>query len=565
MKLLNALDFKDFTVTPDTPSIGRKKLYSKNDGFYYVNELGDEFKLASTDYVDITISGLSGIYIPLTDKGVANGVATLDGTGKLPVGQLPVSAMEWKGLWNTLTNTPLLVDGTGDAGDVYQAEVDGSVDFGSGIIDFKAGDWVIYNGTIWQKSINSNEVVSVNGKTGALSLGLPDILAFNSKTDNLDVTSNSLISTLSILDSFAAISFNGTIQNGSVKIDDIELNISHSDKIQITSPDINIDGTITSLSLYNDLVNNATTGLVGVDSTGKLFNTGVDYTAITGAIVFASDITVSLSGGKTLGKYTNGQTIPAAGKTAEEVINLIAIEDIAPTYVIPTMSLVDTAANIAEVGTSYTNTLTATFTQNDAGILTLLRIQKNGSDLLPNTSTSPNVKSDSGLYPNGVITYIAYSDYNAGIIKNYTPSGTPDARTPLVRSVNAPQAASTNFASNSVTLTGYYRYFYGPSATAPVDSADVRALPSSQLTVTGNVFTLNTGSVEKIFSVCIPATKNLVSVIDSSALNANITANYILTTFNVNDASGAPVAYKIYTMTNAVPYPTNHAHIITIS
>jgi hypothetical protein len=188
--------------------------------------------------------------------------------------------------------------------------------------------------------------------------------------------------------------------------------------------------------------------------------------------VFDNDITVSLSGGKTLGKYLNGETIPSAGKTFEEVMNLIAIEEIAPTYSIATMSLVDTLPNVSEVGTPYaTNTLTATFGQNDAGALTAIRIQKNGSDITPNGSSSPFVKTDSGSYVLGTITYQAYANYNSGIIKNYVPSGTPDARTPAIRSANAPQAAESNFGSNTVTLTGYYAEFYGPTAAAPTNSA----------------------------------------------------------------------------------------------
>lgn len=49
------------------------------------------------------------------------------------------------------------------------------------------------------------------------------------------------------------------------------------------------------------------------------------------AQTFQNDITVSLSGGKTLGRYTNGQVIPASGKTPEQVMNLIAVEPINPT------------------------------------------------------------------------------------------------------------------------------------------------------------------------------------------------------------------------------------------
>lgn len=114
-------------------------------------------------------------YILLTEKGANNGVATLDAGGKVPVSQLPNSVMEYQGNWDASTNTPSLADGTGNAGDVYRVNVAGTQDLGSGSQTFAIGDWVVYNGTIWEKSINSNAVVSVNGQSGIVTLTTTDI------------------------------------------------------------------------------------------------------------------------------------------------------------------------------------------------------------------------------------------------------------------------------------------------------------------------------------------------------------------------------------------------------
>ena len=73
---------------------------------------------------------ISGAYNDLSGKptlgsaaalaaGSASGVATLDGTGKVPTSQLPssiVNGLEFAGLWNASTNTPTLVSGTGTQG-----------------------------------------------------------------------------------------------------------------------------------------------------------------------------------------------------------------------------------------------------------------------------------------------------------------------------------------------------------------------------------------------------------------------------------------------------------------
>ena len=102
-------------------------------------------------------------------KGAANGLAELDATGKVPASQLSVSAMEYKGTWDASTNTPTLADGVGNTGDVYNTSVAGTQDLGSGNITFNIGDWVIYNGLVWEKSSNTSEVQSVFRRTGAVT------------------------------------------------------------------------------------------------------------------------------------------------------------------------------------------------------------------------------------------------------------------------------------------------------------------------------------------------------------------------------------------------------------
>ena len=84
--------------------------------------------------------------------GKANGIATLDNDGHIPYSQLPESAVEYKGNWNANTNTPQLVDGTGNLGDLYIVSVAGRRDLGSGEVNYLAGDRIIYNqNNIWEK------------------------------------------------------------------------------------------------------------------------------------------------------------------------------------------------------------------------------------------------------------------------------------------------------------------------------------------------------------------------------------------------------------------------------
>lgn len=105
--------------------------------------------------------------------GANNGVAGLDSGGKVPVTQLPNSVMEYKGVYDATSGLPLLVDGTGNTGDVYRVSVAG---LGVNSLGFVLGDYVIYNGATWEKAHSGADAVySVNAQTGAVVLTKTDV------------------------------------------------------------------------------------------------------------------------------------------------------------------------------------------------------------------------------------------------------------------------------------------------------------------------------------------------------------------------------------------------------
>jgi len=75
----------------------------------------------------------------------------------------------YQGTWNATTNTPTLADGIGTKGYYYVVSVAGSTNI-DGITDWNIGDWIIFNGTVWEKVDNTDAVISVNGNTGAVAL-----------------------------------------------------------------------------------------------------------------------------------------------------------------------------------------------------------------------------------------------------------------------------------------------------------------------------------------------------------------------------------------------------------
>ena len=98
--------------------------------------------------------------------GAANGVAQLDGSGKVPLSQMNLEALAYKGLWDAENNIPTIADGAGEDGDFYFASSAASVDLGSGTVEFDEGDIVIYHDGVWSRLGSQQIVQSVNGMIG---------------------------------------------------------------------------------------------------------------------------------------------------------------------------------------------------------------------------------------------------------------------------------------------------------------------------------------------------------------------------------------------------------------
>lgn len=125
--------------------------------------------------------------IPLAQKGAANGVATLDATGKVPASQLTLVSTSFKGNWNATTNSPTLSDATGTGGFFYFVTNGANRNLGSGAIDWTTGALIIHNGSVWVENESANIITSVAGKTGAVTLNTNDVAI---STDKNYVTDN---------------------------------------------------------------------------------------------------------------------------------------------------------------------------------------------------------------------------------------------------------------------------------------------------------------------------------------------------------------------------------------
>jgi hypothetical protein len=141
----------------------------------YIKGAGTTALTASSTIPNTDITGLGTA--STKDAGSANGVATLDAGGKVPVSELPAAvlgALSYQGTWNASTNTPTLTSSTGTKGYYYVVSVAGNTNL-DGITDWLVGDWAVYNGTVWQKVDNTETVTSVNGQVGAVVLTASDV------------------------------------------------------------------------------------------------------------------------------------------------------------------------------------------------------------------------------------------------------------------------------------------------------------------------------------------------------------------------------------------------------
>lgn len=114
----------------------------------------------------------------VTAIAAANGLATLDSSGKLSSSQIPASlvgALQYQGTWNATTNSPALVSSTGTQGQYYKVATAGTTAI-NGISTWNVGDTIVFDGTTWDKIDGiSSEVVSVAGLTGVVTLAASNL------------------------------------------------------------------------------------------------------------------------------------------------------------------------------------------------------------------------------------------------------------------------------------------------------------------------------------------------------------------------------------------------------
>lgn len=166
----------------------------------------------STQFLKADGSVDSNTYQNTNQKGLANGYAPLDSGAKISEAYLPdsiVGQLEYQGTWNATTNTPTLPSASTVKGHYYVTSVAGTYE----TIEYAIGDWIISNGTSWEKVDNTDAVTTVFGRIGAIVANSNDYSTFYHPL-NGDLAANA--STATTLKTARLI--NGTSFNGSSNI-----------------------------------------------------------------------------------------------------------------------------------------------------------------------------------------------------------------------------------------------------------------------------------------------------------------------------------------------------------
>jgi hypothetical protein len=481
--------------------------------------------------IAVTGGSMSGVtisdYVATATKGVANGVASLDGSGTVPVSQLPAAvlgALSYQGTWNASTNSPTLTSSVGTKGYYYVVSVAGSTNL-NGITDWVVGDWAVFNGSVWQKVDNTDAVTSVNGYTGTVVLTQTDISGTvptsRTLTAGTGLTGGGDLSadrTFAIDSTVATLTGTQTLTNKTITAPKIDLiNDTNGNEILGLSPTtsatdylvvkngigvgvplhVYADGSSTNTGLH---IQPKGTGLVTI-SDGTDFNKGIrfrssgsaasaitllDAVATAGRVVTLPDATTTLVGRDTTDTLTN-KSISGSTNTLSNIGNA---------------ALTNSAITINGTSTSLGGSIsvgTVTSVAATAGTgISVSGSPITGSGTLTVTNTAPDQTvvltagtgiSTSGTYPNFTITNTSPS--SGGTVTSVTgtaPVVSSGGNTPAIS-----MAAATGSVNGYLTSTDWTTF----NGKGPAVTYTTNYVPFGQGTTTPNLsssFTYVTGT-----------------------------------------------------------------------
>jgi len=389
------------------------------------------------------------------------------------------------------------------------------------------------------------------------------LLPYLRKTDTANMMSNSL-----------RISDSATMLSNRLRISDSSTMLlpylRKTDTANMMSNSLRISDTATMLSPYlrsTDTANMLSTRFqrdtaslsnridtlasrISVTDSGKVNVSDTAAMLLKYARRFTKDVKLVLPTGGYLGKYQNGDSVHAKGKTLDEFLYDISTKQTAATYSLPSAS---TIANIGgtssfEIGTKL-NLLSAislskTYTRGDAGLEaspTTAVYYRGGVSLGAGVTSDASAGTLSGTdrLLTSTITYqVKNVTYTAGVQKN------DNLGNPSPYSVSSPGLPASFVDGSSASITTFQYSYYGPSST-PVVSNYFR----SQLQSAGKLQTLSfTGLSNEYIFYAYPTALGTLTSIKIGGFESIGAFNP--STVNLINAQGYTMPYYVYVSQN---------------
>ena len=473
--------------TSDTSS-----LLKKTDTSSLSNRINLKLNTSDTS----TLSNRINLKLNITDTtslfrksqvGAKNGAASLDALGVIPTVQIPAISFSSVDVVNNMAAMLSFTSGTGLTTDRLVGSIVVRLDSSK---NFVLAQLPASDRANWVELVNPDAPVkTVNGLTGYVDLRKANITDLTS-VDNTSDEAKPL--------SFAARTAL-----------DLKLNITD------------------------------TSSLLKKSDTSFLLQK-VDTAAILAmyAKKFTKDVVVNFGGGS-LGKYANGTTIPAKGKTLDDFLLDLVSKSVAPSFSSPSVSIsAIPGATSYEIGYDPgVVTLSSTYNKNDGGNATSTTFYKGGTALSANTNSPGPITSS--------VDYSVTVNYAAGTGTKNDNLGTPYPNTITAGST----PASLSFSSYSK------RYWGGISVpfntTSVYDITSLSPVPSSDNSGGSKSITTNitiTGTQYAFYAY--PASNaDLSSIMYNNFESIN---TFTKTIVQIKNAQGYTQNYKVYTSNDPI-------------